>query len=273
MNYRKLTKSMFVAAVSIGTIGALVFVLASIVFLDRGFTQPFSIRAPGSVLFLGLDSWKGYPNGLPDLVFLYDAGSGVIQGIPRDFILGNAEDLGLGDKGKDLCGKVCTVQNVYSYGAATDYYDNGISTKGADLVAEKISENFGIDSSNVVAFDLIYARSFLNRLGDVTVTDFPEVWLGPSSNSRLGDESGFYLGSNQAKLSGDDLYWFARSRQGSSPEERLERQSILILAIANQVSSAKIVTAGFKAKGNLHTDASLFDLLNMVNHLPTPGTQ
>ena len=200
----------------------------------RGFDNPFGASKSDHLLLVGIDSWSGYPNGLPDMLLILDLDSREMRSIPRSTTLGKASELDLGELGDVFCQEFCTIQNVYSAAAADDGHSNGISTRGILAVTGALASYENLDFLDVVAFDLIYARSLLSRLGEVELEDFPSVWVGPTKHGEKIAESGYQLDKTKAVLAGDDLYWFARSRHQSTEDARSLRQEILIRAILEQ---------------------------------------
>lgn len=249
-------------------------VLAGYVSLTaRGFDNPFGASRSDHLLLVGIDSWSGYPNGLPDMLLIFDLDSGEMRSIPRSTNLGKPSELDLGELGDAFCQEFCTVQNVYSAAAAGNAYSNGISRKGVLAATDALASHENLDSLSFIAFDLIYARSLLNRLGEVELKDFPSVWVGPTMQGEKIAESGYQLDETKAILAGDDLYWFARSRHQSSEDDRSLRQELVIRAILEQKNLFEITSAALTAKGEMHTNLAVAQLLDFARQLPAPGVE
>lgn len=263
---RKGIKVLIGSLAAIGIAFALVFAGLS----ARGFIYPISNQNSSQLLIVGIDSWIGYPNGLPDMLAIMNLETGELETLSRSANLGRADELGLAGFEFPFCKDSCTPQNAYSAGASGDLEHNGISEMGLESLKTAVSSSSNIESLSVLAFDLVFARSFLNRVGDIQLETFPDVWIGPSDQDGIEKPKGYLLESSSVQLKGDDLYWFARSRYLSSESERSIRQKILIEQLQSQKGFFTLANSALFAKGQLISTLSMGELLDLGSLVTSP---
>lgn len=199
-----------------------------------------------NVLLLGGDAGDGREGLRPDsmTVASVDAQTGetVLFSLPR-----NLEDVQFPDDspmkqvypdGFDCPEHECMLNAVYT--AATENADlyPGVANPGATATEEAISHTLGIEINTYVLIDLKGFEALVDSVGGITMDINKEVPVGGGST-----EISRYLGPGEdIHLNGRDALWFARSREGSSDYERMERQKCVMNAMLKQLDPVTVAT-------------------------------
>lgn len=227
--------------------------------------------SPSHVVLIALDSRPGGDIGLPDALVLFDLGTGSYQQIPRNWTYSLEEpSVTLVKKylGRDKCAPFCGIQGVYAFSRA-DLHDSPPEPPALDALARVIESEFQLESLAVVAFDLNWAYSFLTRIAPVEIQIDKEIPVGgvQTSEGYVGVKREIERGRSQ--YYGDDLYWIARSRHGTSDADRMGRQLRIISAISEQKSLDQILVASWTARGTFLTDLQFFEMVDIARtHQP-----
>ncbi len=222
------------------------------------------------VLILVLDSRNPDDAGLPDSLTIMNLTNGSIQSIPRDWQLSRMEpSKSLVEKhlGIKTCDPFCTIQGVYAF---TKLNSPGSSKEELALgkLVDVIEFEYQIPSLGIIVMDLNWVFSFLHRIGKVQLKVKEPIPVGgiDVNGTYYGVER--YLSRGLAELKGEDLYWFARARFGSSNESRMARQRELISAISQQINLPSLSVAALSAKGQIKLDLDPGEVIRFLLTIP-----
>lgn len=221
------------------------------------------LNEPTHLLLVALDSrWPG-EGGLPDALILLDLETGNFSSIPRDWRDSNLEpETSLVEKylGLISCEPFCGIQGVYGFGQLPDSRSEA-TPLGLAKLARTVKHELQLGSVAFISFDLTWAYSFLTRLGALEVHVSEPVPVGGVRVSGTYQGVERYIRSGTSQLEGEDLFWVARARFGSSNADRIARQEALIESALSQKSAAQLVRAAWGARGYLATDLTLSETL------------
>ena len=222
------------------------------------------------VLVVALDSRTPEDAGLPDSLILLNLEDGSMESIPRDWQwsrIAPAKTLVEKHLGIGNCSPFCSIQGVYALsklgqiGKASEEY-------ALRKLVEVIRQEYEIPSLGVAVFDLTWAYSFLHKIGKVEVKISERLPVGGKDSNGSYTDIKRFLEPGPQSLEGEDLYWFARARQGSSNESRMLRQTELLSEIYSQFNSLDIIQAILSAKGRMYTDLSLWESIRLATTNP-----
>lgn len=228
------------------------------------------------VILVVLDSRNPNEGGLPDAITIVDTSDFSTQSVPRDLTQSRNSDESLVMQylGISNCEPFCSLQGIYAYGQlGLDLDRESAREIGLLALRDVVVEQYGLDSASLIALDMTWAYSFLNRVGSIQLTiDEPIPVKGMALDGEYVNVKRYLLPGNSL-LSGEDLFWFARARFGSSNENRMERQGLLLESVLTQKSRLQLIQAALEAKGFISTDISFSKLFSILQRLPAPLTQ
>lgn len=263
ISIRRLT----IAAASFAIVSALLVMMINAIGTIGSFGYSSSrTDAPSDVLLVGLDNRSSTDKGLPDSLTLIHLENRKITSISREWTFSNL------DKSRTLvskylgpieCEPFCNIQGLYAYSQLS----SGVvkpNLRALEVLRTVVETEYEIPSLAVVAFDLAWAKSFLNNLGGLQVDVKEPVFIG--GNGQNGNPKDFRgtLALGRQTLSGDQLFWYVRSRFETSNNSRMARQRSLIAMIREQKSGFDFVTAAFNARGYLVSDLSLVEFFALT---------
>ena len=217
------------------------------------------------LLIVALDARGGDDAGLPDALILIDLDSGERQSIPRDWTESRIQPgVNLVEKylGLESCEPFCTIQGVYAYGGALQKTGQGYF-RGLENLRSAIQDEYSVESLALAVFDLTWAYSFLHRIGPVELQVKDPVPVGGINLNGNYEQIDRYIPSGLQTLEGDDLYWYARARFGSSNEDRMHRQEELLEAVASQLTFWELFQAASSSVGFLRTDLGPWESIKL----------
>lgn len=227
-------------------------------------------NSPSHLLLVVLDSRPGQTNGVPDSLTLIDLRSGEVQGIPRDFTDSKLEGETVVSRqlGIKNCEPICSIQGVYMFSQLQSELDGDESkVQALKALQATVAFEFGIPSPALVVTDLTWSYSFFHKLAPIQLDVKEPIPVGGYDlNGYRGVER--YLPSGLSSLTGEDMFWYARARFGSSNEDRMQRQLKLIKSISAQKSVVDIVFGAWHAKGYLKTDLKQSELISLITSIP-----
>ena len=218
------------------------------------------------LLIVALDARGGEDAGLPDSLILIDIDSGERQLIPRDWTESRIEPgVNIVEKhlGLDRCEPFCTIQGVYAYGGALQKNAKG-EYMGLEIMRSVIQQEYSVESAALAVFDLTWAYSFLHKIGPVEIEVLEPIPVGGLSLN--GEYKGVerFIPSGRQLLMGEDLYWLARARFGSSNEDRMLRQEVLIQEILKSKNAFELVRSAAASKGNVFSDLRISEAIQQA---------
>lgn len=223
-------------------------------------------RPATHLLVAALDARGGDDVGLPDSLILIDLESGERQSIPRDWTESRIEPgVNLVEKylGLDRCEPFCTIQGVYAYGGALQKNADG-EFRGLEIMRSVIQKEYLAESVALVVFDLTWAYSFFHRIGPIELQVEKPIPVGGVSLNGKYVQVGRYIAAGLQRLEGDDLFWYARARFGSSNSDRMYRQEDLLEAAASQLTILHLVSAASSSVGFMATDLGPWETYKLL---------
>lgn len=220
------------------------------------------------ILLVGLDSRSAEDAGLPDSLTLIDLGNGDVSPISRSWELSRIEP----NKklvplyvGMEACEPFCGVQGLYAFSKGDGDTDEA-NQKALDTLARVVEREYGLVSLGVVAFDLQWAQGFLNNVAPIQFDVKSPVPVGGRIVNDEYSEVRRYITPGLKDLSGQDAFWVARARYGSSNEDRIARQLELLESIRAQKSAPQLFFGALSADGKLWTDIQSFEVMYLVGY-------
>lgn len=219
-----------------------------------------------AVLIVGLDARSSDDLGLPDSLTLFDIERGSFISIPRSWEISR---LGSGEKlvSKYLnvwnCEPFCNIQGIYAY-ANVDSASGYEKDARLETLRSVVESEYQVKSLAVVAFDLDWAKSFLNNLGSIKVNVEEPIPIGGKPLNGLLVKVESFIPVGMRNLSPKEAFWFARARFGSSNEARMKRQLTLIKSIVNQKSKVDLILAWQGAEGYFRSDLDGLEALRLM---------
>lgn len=221
------------------------------------------------ILLVAFDSQTSLETGRPDSLFIWHLETGKLTSVPRDLSVSIdgiplvTKHLGISD-----CAPACSIQDVYLFSILEHYRSPSAKSIALQRLRDAIAYEYRIATPAVITFDLTWAYSALTRIGPVEVdVNSPVPVGGIYLNGYQGVER--YLPTGKQKLAGQDLYWFARARFGTSNSDRIDRQANLLKAIMQQKNKIELASAVMASRGEFQTDLAWFELPRLFL-VPTP---
>ncbi len=239
-----------------------------------------------NVLLLGADAGQTRVGLRPDSITVAsvdaDTGRTVLFSLPR-----NLEDVPFPESspmhrlypdGFTCAEHACLINAIYTEATAAAQKDPslypGVADPGAQATKEAVEEITGLSINYYAMVDMDGFRSLVDALGGITLDISRDVPIGGGSSQ----VTGWIRAGEDVHLDGYRALWFARSREGSSDFERMQRQKCVMAAVLNQADPLTVVTkfdALARAGGDiLVTDVPrgqigpLSDLALKARHLP-----
>lgn len=216
------------------------------------------------VLLVALDARGGDDAGLPDTLLLMDLDTGERQSIPRDWTMSRIEpEQMLVQKYLEMpgCEPFCSIQGVYAFGGALIQDEKGLY-QGLELLRDVIQVEYEIESLGIVVIDLAWAKSFLVAVAPLELTIQAPIPIGGRSMNGSYTDVDSYVPVGTWALNGEELFWYARARHGSSNEDRMVRQEDLLQHLLEQKHPAELSLAALSSQGQLMTDLSLSEVMS-----------
>lgn len=202
-----------------------------------------------NVLLLGADAGQNRQGLRPDSLTLASVdvrtGRTVLFSLPR-----NLEDVPfpvdspmheLYPDGFGCDDHECMLNAVYT--AATeaaaadpDLYP-GVDDPGAQATKEAVEEFTGLSVNYYAMVDMAGFSALVDALGGIELDIARDVPIGGGSSPILG----WIPAGEGVRLDGYEALWFARSREGSSDFERMQRQKCVMTAVLHQTDPVTVV--------------------------------
>lgn len=222
------------------------------------------------VLMVALDSRGTSDSGLPDSLVLLDLDGGSIESIPRDWsksLIAPSKSIVDYHLDIQMCEPFCSIQGVYAFAKLNQSGSSG-EANALKKLGEVVSREYGIPNLGIIVFDLNWAYSFLHRIGDVSLRISQPIPVGGRDANGIYLDVERYIEPGYRLLSGDDLYWYARARHGSSNESRMERQLAVVSGISKQKNFLTIALAAIQAVGYAKTDLDAVEITKLLIAIP-----
>lgn len=262
----KTRRVIFIAglALFVAVVLVVVYLVALGVWLDSKSYESQRENHPTHVLLVGLDTRPDEAGGLPDAMVLLDLRTMAPESIPRDWETSVTQPkapliqkyFGLQD-----CKTFCGIVGIYVFPQLAEGKDpESLKSEGLEALRRVVGIEYGIKDLAVIAVDLAWARSYFRHLGPIKVEVKDPIPVGGTPiNGQLVNIARSISPGLQA-LSGSDLYWFARAREGTSNESRMARQLQLVREMLAQRTPSELLSTALQAKGYVLTDLNLNDL-------------
>jgi len=262
------TRRLFLIAVLalFAAVVALAAYLAAVAtWLDSKSYQSSRISPPTHVLLVGLDTRPNEVGGLPDALILVDLRTMTTESIPRDWetsIIQPKVPLVQKYFGVQDCQTFCGIVGIFVVPQLEVGKDPDLlKAAGLESLRRVVGTEYGLTDVAVVAVDLAWAKSYFGHLGPIKIAVKEPIPVGGKLlNGELTDIVRSIPPGFQS-LSGPDLYWFARAREGTSNENRMDRHLQLVGEMLAQRTQFELLSTALKAKGYALTDLDFKDLV------------
>jgi hypothetical protein len=226
-------------------------------------------EAVEAILVVALDDRMDGTEGLPDTLMLYWPQTNAFKSIDRGWVFSRL------DAGRSLvelylrvpdCKTFCGIQGVY---AQNLLLNSGLGTRenALEQLRQVIASEYELNNLGLVVFDLQWAKSFFKCLGPLEIEVLERLPIGGRMvDGRLQDFRD-YIEPGIQMLSPLEVYWFARSRAGSSNSERISRQEQVAAEILNTSSRSQVLSCAKDASGYLAFDFDFKDFGILFNLL------
>lgn len=142
------------------------------------------------------------------------------------------------------CGDQCLLNAVWEQ-AATAHPElfPGDPNPGLTATRDVIGEVLGLRIDTYTIIDLNGFKSLVDAMGGVNVNVPRQIPIG-GGKSLSGRQLPIfgYIEPGQQHLTGYEALWFARSREGSTDYDRMERQRCMVTALLDQANPAELLT-------------------------------
>ena len=213
------------------------------VFGDNRVMRPSDGRY--NILLLGGDSGADRVGTRPDTIMLAsvdaDTGKSVLFGFARDteninFRPGSTMN-GLMPEGWN-CGDQCLLNGLYQWGHEhADQFPAGTKDPGVVATKEAVEALSGLDIQYYGLVDLVGFRRFIDAVGGINLNVGKATPIGGGTSPVKG-----YIQPGPQHLDGYHALWYARSREGSTNYERMERQRCVMTAMLHQLDPQTVMT-------------------------------
>lgn len=225
-----------------------------------------------SIFVVALDSRNDGTGGLPDSLLLVNSRDGKTESIPRDWVLSKLEPkIPLVQKylGLENCSFYCGIQGIYSNYVAA-HGGQGVEEEALLFLRDVVAAEYEIPKPALVVMDLAWARSFLGCIDSLKMNVSQRIPMGGTSLDGTLTKISKYIEPGQRTIDGQEMFWYARARFGSSDEDRTRRQRILLHEILKQKSTFEILKCGFLSEGFIRQDLKIDELPQLINVLKNP---
>lgn len=113
----------------------------------------------------------------------------------------------------------------------------GVADPGARATKEAVEAATGLTVNYYAMVDMAGFEGLIDALGGITLDVRKDVPIGGGSSPILG----WIRAGDGVHLDGMHALWFARSRQGSSDFERMQRQKCVMTAVLHQADPVTVV--------------------------------
>lgn len=207
-----------------------------------------TVRSPSdgryNILLLGGDSGANREGLRPDTIMLAsveaDTGKTVLFGFARDT---ENIDFAPGSTMREImpegwnCGDQCLLNGLYTWAHQNaDQFPAGTNDPGVLATAEAVEWLSGLDVSYYAMVDMRGFQRFIDAVGGIQVTVGKPTPIGGGTSPIKG-----YIEPGRQLLDGYHALWYARSREGSTNYERMQRQQCVVTAMLHQLDPATVI--------------------------------
>jgi LCP family protein required for cell wall assembly len=212
--------------------------------VSRGFSDPVFDDGRLNVLLIGGDAGDGREGLRADTAILASTevatGRTVLLSLPRNlqgfsFAPGSVMAEQFPD-GYEDCGFTaadgtdeCLLNSVYTWGEQHAQLFRGEQDPGAAALSSAVTAILGQPVEYWALVDLKGFEEIVDALGGITLRVDRPIPIGGGSSPVRG-----YIQPGLQTLDGDDALWYARSREGSSDYDRVDRQRCVVGALARE---------------------------------------
>ncbi|HEX8497713.1 MAG TPA: LCP family protein [Actinomycetales bacterium] len=244
---------------------------------DAGAPDPWAGTPRYNILLLGSDAGEDRTGVRPDSMIVASintqTGDTVLFGVPR-----NLQDVPFSPSNPlheiypdgFNCGDRCLMNAVWEE-AATSYPGlfPGVANPGLYATRDAISQVLGIPIDTYTIIDLDGFQSLVDAMGGVVVNVPRRIPIGGGETlSKRQLPIYGYIEPGTRRLDGYRALWFARSREGSTDYDRMDRQRCMVTALLDQSNPAKLLAQypalARVAKNNIQTGIRTQDLSALV---------
>ncbi len=196
-----------------------------------------------NVLLLGGDSgadrWGMRPDSLTVASIDEETGKTVLVSLPRNlqgfsFAPGSVMEEQFPD-GYDCGEETCMINSVSTWaGDNTELFPES-DHPGVDATIMAVEGVTGLEINYFAMVNLKGFRSLVDAVGGVTVNVREPIPVGLGSDVN-------YVQPGKRKLTGFEVQWFSRARQGSDDYSRMARQKCVMTAMLDQINPQTMLT-------------------------------
>ncbi len=136
------------------------------------------------------------------------------------------------------CGDQCLLNALYQWGQENaSQFPEGTKDPGLVATEEAVESLSGLDIQYYAMVDLKGFQRFIDAVGGIEVNVGKATPIGGGSSPVKG-----YIQPGTQRLDGYHALWYARSREGSTNYERMERQKCVITAMLRQLDPRTVIT-------------------------------
>lgn len=134
----------------------------------------------------------------------------------------------------------CLLNAVYTLGVENKKLFPDVKYPGAELTSDVVGEILGLEINYWAMVDLKGFESLIDAVGGIRLDIGKRIPIGSKSGPK--GVYGYIEPGKNVKLDGFHALWFARSREGASDYERMERQKCVINAMVKQLNPTTVLT-------------------------------
>ncbi|SDQ19542.1 LCP family protein [Quadrisphaera sp. DSM 44207] len=229
-----------------------------------------------NVLLLGGDSGEDREGTRPDTIIVASidtaTGDSVLLNLPRQleevpFPAGSPAASAWPQACEENGEGGCMLNATWLFGEQRPELFPGAPDPGLAATRAAVSAVLDLQIDYVAVVDMKGFEDLVNAMGGI-VLDVPrDIPIGGGTNLATGRKypiTGYIEAGQDRRLNGYEALWFARSREGSSNDERMDRQRCVISAAVHQFDVVQLARAfpalAASAERNVETDISASEL-------------
>jgi LCP family protein required for cell wall assembly len=187
----------------------------------------------------GVDRWGMRPDSITVASIDEETGKTVLVSLPRNlenfpFAEGSVMEEQFPD-GYECGEETCMINSVSTWAGDNTELFGRSKHPGVDATIMAVEGVTGLDINYFAMVNLKGFRELVDAVGGVTVNVREPIPVGIGADVN-------YVQPGQRKLTGFEVQWFSRARQGSDDYSRMARQKCVMTAMLDQVSPQTMLT-------------------------------
>jgi polyisoprenyl-teichoic acid--peptidoglycan teichoic acid transferase len=154
----------------------------------------------------------------------------------------------------------CMLNGIWSWAEANPQLFPGTTRPGLSATRAAVGEALGLQIDYYAQVNLEGFAEVINALGGIEITVERRLPIGGGTNELTGRSNPVtgYIEPGRQLLDGYHALWYARSREGSTDYDRMERQRCVLAAVTEQAEPVRLARAfprlAASAERNVETD-------------------